>query len=141
MNQFEKFTYPLTIKEYHLDTFGHVNNATYLQILEEARWEFLNSRGFDLKTIHEIKMGPIILEGHIQFLKELQLRQKIIIESQVISYEKKIGKMRQDIVDEQQTIYFKAEITFGFFDMMTRKLIEPSPTWLNAIGGYLPTSP
>ena len=30
--------------------------------------------GFDLKTIHELGEGPIILECHIQFLKEyLQL--------------------------------------------------------------------
>ena len=40
------FEYPLTIKEFHLDTFGHVNNATYLQIYEEARWEFINQNGY-----------------------------------------------------------------------------------------------
>lgn len=30
--------YPVVIREHHLDTFGHVNNAAYLDILEEARW-------------------------------------------------------------------------------------------------------
>ena len=131
---FKIFKFQLVIKEYHLDTFGHVNNATYLQILEEARWEFLTNRGFDLKTIHELRIGPIVLECHIQFLKEICLRQQIIIESQVLSYEKKIGVLRQDILDEQGVVYCQAKLTFGLFDMKARKLILPTDQWLDAIG-------
>lgn len=134
MSDFRIFKFQLLIKEQHLDTFGHVNNATYLQLLEEARWEFLNGQGFDLKTIHDLKVGPIILECHIKFLKELVLRQEITIESQVLSYEKKIGIMRQDIVDHQGTLCCQAQLTFGLFDMSTRKLILPSISWLKAIG-------
>ena len=100
MADFKIFRYSMLIKEQHLDTFSHVNNAMYLALLEEARWEFLNAHGFDLKTIHETKIGPVVLECHIKFLKELRLRELIIIESQMISYEKKIGVMRQDILDE-----------------------------------------
>jgi len=134
LSDFKIFKFQVLIKEYHLDTFGHVNNATYLQLLEEARWEFLNGQGFDLQTIHELKVGPIILECHIKFLKELVVRQQIIIESQVLSYEKKIGIMRQDIVDEQGSLCCQAQLTFGLFDMSTRKLILPSAPWLKAIG-------
>jgi acyl-CoA thioester hydrolase len=134
MAQFKIFRYPLLIKEHHLDTFGHVNNATYLELLEEARWEFLNEEGFDLKAIHEAGVGPIVLEWHLQFLKELRLRQPIVIESQMISYEKKVGVMRQDILDEQGELYSHAKMTFGVFDLKTRKLILPPDAWLLAIG-------
>jgi thioesterase-3 len=131
---FEPFHYPLTILEYHLDTFGHVNNATYLQMLEQARWEFITHRGFGLQTIRQTGLGPTILEWHIQFKRELTLRQRIIIQSQTISYEKKIGKLRQDIVDEQDVLYCHAEMTFGLFDTKERKLILPTKEWLYAIG-------
>ncbi|MCX7116170.1 MAG: acyl-CoA thioesterase [Gammaproteobacteria bacterium] len=134
MSQFEIFHYPLLIKEHHLDTFSHVNNATYLEILEEARWDFVHARGFGLKQIHEQGQGPIVLEFHIKFLKELRLRQAITIESQVMSYEKKIGTMRQDIFDEHHELCCEAKMTFGFFDTRARKLILPSPQWLKAIG-------
>lgn len=134
MPTYKMFHYPVLIKEHHLDTFSHVNNATYLELLEEARWEFLNYNGFDLKTIHESGVGPVVLECHIQFLKELKLRQPIIIESQMLSYEKKIGVMRQDMIDEQGTCYSKAKMTFGFFDLRARKLILPPQEWLRAIG-------
>ncbi|XLM23374.1 thioesterase, partial [Chromobacterium piscinae] len=28
----------IKVRGYHLDLFGHVNNARYLEFLEEARW-------------------------------------------------------------------------------------------------------
>jgi acyl-CoA thioester hydrolase len=128
------FKFPVLIKEHHLDTFSHVNNATYLELLEEARWEFLNAQGFDLKTIQNTGIGPVVLECHIQFLKELRLRQSIIIESQMLSFEKKIGVMRQDMVNEQGELSCHATLTFGFFDTNTRKLLLPTTQWLRAIG-------
>ena len=134
MTDFKVFRYPLLIIERHLDTFSHVNNATYLEILEEARWAFLTEQGFDLKTIHEHSVGPIVLECNIQFLKELRLRQPIIVESQVLSYEKKIGVMRQDILNEENELSCHAKLIFGFFDFKTRKLILPTEKWLEAIG-------
>lgn len=33
----------LTVRNYHLDGYGHVNNARYLEFLEEARWTFFKS--------------------------------------------------------------------------------------------------
>ncbi len=36
----------LTVRNYHLDGYGHVNNARYLEFLEEARWTFFKSMTF-----------------------------------------------------------------------------------------------
>lgn len=128
------FRFSVLIKEHHLDTFGHVNNATYLGLLEEARWEFLDAQGVGFKTIHDTGISPIVLECHIKFLKELRLRESIVIESQMLSFEKKIGVMRQDIINEQGELCTHAELTFGIFDMNLRRLILPTAEWLSAIG-------
>ena len=34
------------VRNYHLDGYGHVNNARYLEFLEEARWTFFEEPGF-----------------------------------------------------------------------------------------------
>jgi acyl-CoA thioester hydrolase len=133
-NQFELFQYSMLIREHHLDTFGHVNNATYLEMLEEARWEFINARGFGMKHIQQIGLGPTILEWHIKFLKEIRLRQTITIVSQTLSYEKKIGLLRQDILNAENELCSRAEMTFGLFDTKERKLVLPTPEWLYAVG-------
>jgi len=33
-----KSTVQIKVRNYHLDRFGHVNNARYLEFLEEGRW-------------------------------------------------------------------------------------------------------
>lgn len=127
------FSYPLLIKEAHLDTFGHVNNATYLALLEEARWDLLTKNGFGLKKMQEAGLGPAILEIKLSFLKELRLRDTITIETQLLSYDKKIGKLAHKILRDGE-ICNEAEFVFGLFSLKERKLILPTPEWLQAIG-------
>lgn len=131
---FEKYIYETTILEHHLDSFGHVNNATYLELLEEARWDFITKRGYGYKEVHEKKIGPTILEINIKYRRELLLRQKIRIESQIISYDGKIGKLTQEIKNEAGDLHSIAEFTIGLFDIRARRLITPTPEWLHAVG-------
>ncbi|MGN6646957.1 MAG: acyl-CoA thioesterase [Cytophaga sp.] len=127
------FSYPLIIREHHLDTFGHVNNATYLSILEEARWELITQNGYGLSYIRETGLGPTILEINIKFIKELRLREEIIIESKMISYEGKVGKIVQTMLRNRDVCCI-AEFTVGLFSVKERKLVLPTPEWLKAIG-------
>lgn len=127
------FNYPITIRESHLDTFGHVNNAVYLQIYEEARWELVTANGYGLKHVIESQQGPTLLEVTIRFMKEMKLRDHVEIKTQAISYEGKICKIRQWIEREGVTLS-EAVFTVALFDLKARKLIAPTPAWLKAIG-------
>ncbi|OJV96774.1 MAG: thioesterase [Gammaproteobacteria bacterium 39-13] len=127
------FSYPLIIKETHLDTFGHVNNATYLTLLEEARWELITHNGYGIKKIQETGLGPTILEIKLTFLKELRLREKVNIETQMISYEGKIGKLVQKITRDGEVCCI-AEFVIALFSTRERKLVLPTPEWLVAVG-------
>jgi len=37
-------TTEIKVRGYHLDVFGHVNNARYLEFLEEARWAIFDDK-------------------------------------------------------------------------------------------------
>jgi len=128
------FQYPLKIRESHLDTFGHVNNAVYLEIFEEARWEIINSRGFGIEEIKKMGQGPVVLEIHLKFVKELKLHDKVLIHSRPESYKGKIGIFKQWIENEAQEVCCEAQFKIGLFDIDKRKLIAPTDSWLNAIG-------
>ncbi len=131
---YQTYSYKTMIREHHLDSFGHVNNATYLQLLEEARWEWISNRGFGLDDIHKLKQGPVILEINIRFKQELQNRKQIRIDSQVQSYQGKICKLQQVIYNDREQIAAEADLIFGLFDLQTRKLLNPTAEWLNALG-------
>ena len=131
-------TYSLVIKEFHLDTFGHMNNARYLDLYEEARWELITQRGFGLDQIMRSKTGPVILEVNLKFLKEIKLRETITITTKVLSYEGKISRLFQQMIKEDGAVASEATFVVGFFDLKARKLIEPSPEWLKAIDWKAP---
>jgi YbgC/YbaW family acyl-CoA thioester hydrolase len=129
-----KFEYEVQILERHLDSFGHVNNATYLELYEEARWDFITKGGYGLNTIQKEKKGPIVLETTVKFRKEIKNREKIRIISQATEIKGKIMKMHQMILNEKDEISSEAFFTFGFMDLKERKLISPTDMWLKAIG-------
>jgi len=128
------FEYPILIREHHLDTFGHVNNAKYLEIFEDARWELISQNGFALEEIHKKQIGPIVLGVEVHFKKELRVREEINVTTQCTSFEGKIGKLLQKMIKKNGEEACLATFTFGLFDFKTRKLIPPTPDWFKAIG-------
>jgi acyl-CoA thioester hydrolase len=124
----------IVISEAHLDSFKHVNNARYLEIFEQARWDLITENGFGFDTIEKTQMGPTILGVEMKFLKELHPRETVIIRSELVSYERKIGKMRQIMLKTTGEVACEAIFTFGLFDITQRKLIEPTPEWARAVG-------
>lgn len=128
-----KANYKIIIKESHIDSYGHLNNATYLALFEEARWEMVTPKGFGFFQVHEVKQGPVLLEVNLKFLKEILLREEITIESELISYKGKIGQLVQRMVKSDGVVACEAQMTFGLFDMNLRKLIEPTAEWKKAL--------
>ncbi len=127
-------SYSMVVRKAHIDTFGHVNNASYLEILEEARWKMISDKGYGLETVRKIGQGPVILEVHLKFLREIRLDEKLDIQTELLEYKKKIGKLRQIIIKENKEIAAEAVFTFGLFDLKARKLIAPTPAWRAALG-------
>jgi acyl-CoA thioester hydrolase len=126
--------YRLLILEKHLDTFGHVNNASYLEILEEARWDLITRNGYGLAEVRRLKIGPVVLEAHLRFMRELHNRQAVAIRSWLDSYSGKIGRFAQQILAEDGTLCCDAMFTIGLFDLKARRLIRPTPEWVSALG-------
>jgi acyl-CoA thioester hydrolase len=126
--------YSLVIHERHLDTFGHVNNAAYLDILEEARWDLITRNGFGLDEVQRLKLGPTVLELQLRFVREVRNRQRLTIRTWLESYSGKIGKLAQQIRNEADAVCTDALFTIGLFDMTSRRLVRPTREWIAALG-------
>ena len=129
------FEYDVLIQEIHLDSFGHVNNAAYVMLYEEARWDFITKHGFGLDYIQKHQVGPVILDLNVRFKHELKNREWIKITSKVIEVvSPKILILEQQMINEESKISSEAKFTIGFFDLKARKLISASEEWLVAVG-------
>ena len=127
-------SYETTIREGHLDTFGHVNNAVYLELLEEARWEMITQNGYGLEEVKRTGIGPIVVEINIKFRKEIKLRERITIETTCLEHHRKIGKIRQRILNSQGQECAVALVSSALFDTKKRVLVLPGEAWLKAVG-------
>lgn len=126
--------YRLQILERHLDTFGHVNNATYLELFEEARWDWITTNGYGIERVQAERQGPTILEINIAFKRELRNRQWIEIVSWMDGYPSRVGTAVQQMLDDDGNVCCEARFVVGLFDLDKRKLILPTPAWRVAVG-------
>lgn len=126
--------YDVLIRETHIDSLGHMNNAAYLTLFEEARWEWITAGGYGVAEIRQYKQSPVILEANVKFLREVHLREHIKITSEILSYEGKVGDLKQVMTRADGTVCCEALFKMGFFDLETRRLIAPTPLWKKALG-------
>lgn len=71
----------LTVRGYELDSFGHVNNAVYLNYGETAIWNFIRTAGLMDATIGS-GFFPVVLESTQRYIRELRIFDEVRIESE-----------------------------------------------------------
>ena len=78
------FITELSVRGYELDSYGHVNNAVYLQYFEQARWEIIKKmKILDYLNIHELLL--VVAEIRIRYMRETNLFDELIIESDFVT--------------------------------------------------------
>ena len=130
------YEYDIMILEQHLDTFGHVNNAKYLEMYEEARWDFITKNNLGLKEILATQVGPVLLDLNLTFKAELKNRDKIKITSQARAQmrNKFVMILDQRMILEDGKTASTLTLSVGMMDLKARKLISPSEEWRRALG-------
>lgn len=119
----------MQIKEYHLDTFGHVNHATYLVLLEQARWEICNQYEMGISYIQKKGIGPVILSAQIDYKSELRVRDKIQIFTDFTPHKSKLFYVDHEIQKESGELAAKAKLLAAIWDVRERKIISPPVDW------------
>jgi acyl-CoA thioester hydrolase len=76
------FEYKFSVRGYELDSYGHVNNAVYLNYFEQARWEIFRQ----LDLIDYFKNNHLLLvvtEIQIRYSREISLFDELVIHTKV----------------------------------------------------------
>ena len=122
----------ITVRGYELDSYGHVNNAVYLQYLEHARWVFMKDQGM-LDRIKEEELFLVVTETHIRYLREANLFDELIVET-TMKAEKPYLVFRQKILNEKTGIALsKATVTTIFVNQQRMPLDIPPFILLNLL--------
>ena len=124
--------YHTVIREGQLDLFGHLNNAAYLELYEEARWEILTQAGYGLDVMEATGHGIVVLRAEVSFLKELRNRDEIAIDMRLDKITRKLCTIKQTMKRGDE-VCSEATFLMGFWDMKGRKLMLPNERWLQVL--------
>ncbi|SSY79667.1 acyl-CoA thioesterase [Alysiella crassa] len=82
------------VHNYHLDGYGHVNNARYLEFLEEARWHYFRELGW-----HDVLRQIQLVVAHIDIAyRHAAVHDDILlIETNVLSVQSRQLVLRQTV--------------------------------------------
>ena len=113
----------IKVRGFHLDVYQHVNNARYLEFLEEARWDGLeNSESFQWLTAHNIAF--VVVNININYRRPAFMNEQLVVHTGVKSLSNRSAVIHQRItLDDMRTVVSEADITFVLFDEKQNKAI------------------
>lgn len=122
-------TVQIKIRGYHEDRFGHVNNARYLELLEEGRWAYLEEHGIDAAFFREHHVFPVVVRLTISYKLPASAGDELCVTTRLTK-----GGSRKVVLAQEARflssgeVCVKAEVAAVFLDETTgrpAKLGEP----------------
>ncbi len=111
-----KSTTKITVRSYHIDHFGHVNHARFVELLEEARWRYLEENQL-LDPIHHVGAFHVVAKVMVQYKHPAYI-------GNILCFETKIDQRSTHSFQVGQKVYLKksekmvvqAKVTNVFID-------------------------
>ncbi|HCW97218.1 MULTISPECIES: YbgC/FadM family acyl-CoA thioesterase [Pantoea] len=113
----------IKVRGYHLDVYQHVNNARYLEFLEEARWQWLEEAGA-FNWLQEQQLAFVVVNININYRRPAVLGDVLAIHSEITQLNGKSGIITQRVTLEgSETLVADAALTFVCIDLRTQKAV------------------
>jgi len=107
------------VRGFHEDRFGHVNNARYLEFLEEGRWDYLDVRGPEAGFL-SLGVFPVVAHLSISYRRPTSAGDTVRIATRVAETSSRKIVMYQTIHQEgTDKLCCEADITIVLVDSET----------------------
>lgn len=113
----------IKIRGYHIDQFNHVNNARYIEFLEEGRWDYSEKNNL-IDVFHKKGISHVTVNTNINYRKSAFVGQVLCVETDVLAKREKSITMQQNVfLKDSQTLIADAAVTNVFLNMKTGEVI------------------
>jgi acyl-CoA thioester hydrolase len=127
------FSVPITVRGYETDTQGHLNQSVYLQYAEHARWEMLHAAGISQQDLVNQRVGPVVLETTIRYLRELRAGDETEMTCEFLVNSRKTFQVRQTLTKADGTVAAEVTGVAGMLDLKERRLIAEPLAYLRKL--------
>ena len=113
----------IKVRGYHLDLFQHVNNARYLEFIEEGRWAFFDEF-FDKDDWMQQDLVWPVVNININFKSEANFGDLLEIQTRYAKIGNRSVTMQQTIINvETNTTVVEADVTYVCFSKAAKAAI------------------
>lgn len=113
----------IKVRGFHLDVYQHVNNARYLEFLEEARWSYLEDHG-DVVWFAKHKLAWVIVNININYRDAATMGHTLEVQTRFSKIGSKSAVIHQAIyIAGTDKLVADADITFVCLDQKTGKAV------------------
>ncbi|HOT96385.1 MAG TPA: thioesterase family protein [bacterium] len=121
------FVTSVRVRSYELDSFGHVNNAIYLQYLEYARSEYLLQVGISFSDFQRWNAFPYVVRAEIDYKASSRYDDELKITGWVSAWGKSSFVLSYEVFNKSAgRMGALAEIKFAWVDR-DEKIIRIPP--------------
>lgn len=114
----------LRVRGYHLDGYGHVNNARYLEFLEEGRWAYFDDRPELLRRLQRGDVAFVAVNVNIDYCAAAVAGDDLEIASRICELGRRSARMAQEIHRRSDdALVSRATITFVLLDVAANRAI------------------
>lgn len=100
----------IKVRGYHLDLYGHVNNARYLEFLEEGRWNLFED---DIMAWAAMGVAFNVVNINISYRAPAILNTDLSIHSSITEMKTRSAVIRQTVTESQTgKLIAEADVTF-----------------------------
>lgn len=124
MTQREPFRIQIKVRDYELDSLGHVNHAVYHSYGEVARIEAMEKARGGRGGLRAENLSPVLLEAHIVYRRELRAGDVVEVTCDTKFADGKIFHIANGIYKIDGTLSAEITCTLGLMDLQRRKLVE-----------------
>jgi thioesterase-3 len=118
-----KNTIEIQVFGFHLDLYGHVNNARYLEFLEQGRWELFEST--DLPGLFKEKgWGFAAVNINIDYRYPAGYGETLVVTTSLKKIGNKSAVFHQLVtIKGTDTVVAEADVTFVILDLATGRAV------------------
>ena len=119
-----KTTVKIKIRGYHIDHFQHVNNARYLEFLEEGRWHYSEKNNL-ISIFHQKGISHVTVNININYKRSAVVGEVLRIETSVIRKNRKsITMLQQVFLNDTDILIADAQVTNVFLHIKSGNVMR-----------------
>ena len=119
----------IVVASYELDSFGHVNNAVFLNYLEKARGDFMTLKGLRFDDFFKWRRYPVVGRASMEFKYPAKAGDKLLVKGVITKHTAASFTLRYEVINEEnQKLYDRMIDTMlnklGYCKTCAQKTIE-----------------